>query len=368
MPDVKRLVICCDGTWNTPRGGTDATNIWKLRRAVAPTDPSGIEQRAFYQAGVGTSLGSRWRGGLFGWGLSDNVKDAYRWVVENFEPGDALFLLGFSRGAYTARSLAGMIRNVGVLRPEEAGRIGAAFRLYRNREPGAHPNGEQAQAFRRAHSIESRIAFLGVFDTVGALGIPVSSVPLLGGFARVKWGFHDVQLSSSVDVAIQALAIDERRAAFKPTLWARPVHPGNRVLEQVWFAGVHSNIGGGYPQCELSDLALTFMRERAERSGLAFRPDTEPPADLYGNFAESRSGIWRRLPVGLRTIGRLPDPDGIGGYGDLDRSQSVHPSVAARRAWQPSYAPPNLVQYLTDHQQRSTMDPAAGRQGRGPSA
>jgi uncharacterized protein (DUF2235 family) len=350
MPDMKRLVICCDGTWNTPRGGTDATNIWKLRRSVAPMDQTGVEQRAFYQPGVGTSVGSRWRGGLFGWGLSDNVKDAYRWIVENFEAGDALFLFGFSRGAYTARSVAGMIRNVGVLRPEEVGRIGSAFRLYRNREPGAHPNGEQAQAFRRAHSIESRIAFLGVFDTVGALGIPISSVPILGGFARVKWGFHDVQLSSSVDVAIQALAIDERRAAFRPTLWAKPVHPGNRVLEQVWFTGVHSNIGGGYAQCELSDQALDFMRHRADRSGQAVRPDTHVPIDLYGNLADSRSGVWRRLPIGVRTIGRLPDPDGIGGFGGPDPTQSLHPSVGARRDWQPGYAPSNLTKYLTQDQ------------------
>ncbi len=266
-------------------------------------------------------------------------------------PAIALFLFGFSRGAYTARSVAGMIRNVGVLRPEEVGRIGSAFRLYRNREPGAHPNGEQAQAFRRAHSVESRIAFLGVFDTVGALGVPIVAFPVLGGFARLRWGFHDVQLSSSVDVAVQALAIDERRAAFKPTLWAKPVHPGNRVLEQVWFAGVHSNVGGGYAQCELSDLALAFVRDRAARSGLLFRPGTEPPNDIYGNIADSRSGIWRRLPIGVRTIGRLPDPDGVGGYGGADPSQSLHASVGARRDWQPSYAPTNLTKYLTSPQE-----------------
>ncbi|MGQ0844320.1 MAG: DUF2235 domain-containing protein [Sporichthyaceae bacterium] len=349
---MKRLVMCCDGTWNTPRGGSDATNVWKLRTAVAPTGADGLEQRVYYQPGVGTSQSGRLRGGLFGRGLAENVRDAYGWVVENFEPGDALFLLGFSRGAYTARSLAGLIRNCGVLRPEAAGRIGAAFRLYRNREPAAHPNGEQAMAFRRAHSVESRIAFLGVFDTVGALGIPIGSTPLLGGFARVRWGFHDVQLSSSVDVAVQALAVDERRAAFRPTLWAKPVHPGNRVLEQVWFVGAHSNVGGGYAESQLSDLALEYMRDRAERAGLTFRPGTEPVRDLYGNIADSRGGFWRWLPAATRPIGLLPDPDGIGGPGGPDPSQSLHASVEERRAWQPGYAPKNLAKYLTDHQSK----------------
>lgn len=348
---MKRLVVCCDGTWNVPRGGSDATNIWKLRRSVAPMDAVGVEQRAFYAAGVGTKRFTRLRGGAYGRGLSDNVRETYRWIVENYEPGDALYLFGFSRGAYTARSVVGMIRNVGVLRPEEAGRVGAAFRLYRNREPGAHPNGDEARTFRRAHSVESRIAFLGVFDTVGALGIPMASKPLLGGFARVRWGFHDVQLSSSVDVAIQALAIDERRQAFPPTVWAKPVHPGNRVLEQVWFAGVHSNVGGGYAECELSDLALGFMRERATREGLVFRPGTEPARDVYGNLADSTSGFWRRTPLGWRAIGRLPDPDGLGFLPGPDFSQSLHESVARRCEWQPGYAPSNLTKYLTENRQ-----------------
>src|SRR3954451_19845061 len=135
--NVKRLVICCDGTWNTPdqadgNGRPCPTNVTKLAHAVADRDRAGIEQPLFYHVGVGTRPGERLRGGAFGFGLSRDVKAAYRWIVENYDPGDELLLFGFSRGAYTARSTAGLMRNVGVLQPGHAGRIDDAYRLYRD--------------------------------------------------------------------------------------------------------------------------------------------------------------------------------------------------------------------------------------------
>ena len=146
----KRLVICCDGTWNTPDQvsgkRSTPTNVTKLALAIATAGPDGVEQRVYYHPGVGTKRGERSRGGAFGLGLSRAVRDVYAYLVANFEPGDEIFF-GFSRGAFTARSSAGLVRNCRVLRPEHADRIDDAYRLYRSRQ--AHPRGTEARLFRR---------------------------------------------------------------------------------------------------------------------------------------------------------------------------------------------------------------------------
>ena len=127
----KRLVLCCDGTWNSP-DQKSPTNVTKLALAIAPVDAMGGEQRIFYHCGLGTNRWERIRGGAFGFGLSRNVRDAYRFIVQTFEPGDELFFLGFSRGAYTARSTAGFVRNCGILRREHEDRVDEAYTLYRD--------------------------------------------------------------------------------------------------------------------------------------------------------------------------------------------------------------------------------------------
>src|ERR1700709_315688 len=176
---MKRLVICCDGTWNTPdetKGGNACpTNVTKLALAVADEDQGGVSQRLYYHRGVGTSRGERFTGGAFGYGLSRDVRSAYRFIVDTYVPGDELFFFGFSRGAFTARSTAGFLRNVGVLRPENAHRLDEAYALYRDRATG--PQDVESELFRRSYSYETssfstRIRFIGVWDTVGALGIP----------------------------------------------------------------------------------------------------------------------------------------------------------------------------------------------------
>ncbi|WP_217915491.1 DUF2235 domain-containing protein [Miltoncostaea marina] len=323
---MKRLVFCCDGTWSRPDQASP-TNVTRFHAAIPLRGADGVEQVPGYGKGVGTSLGDRLRGGAFGYGLTRNVKAAYRFVVEHFEPGDEIFLVGFSRGAYTARSTAGLIRNSGVLRREHAGRLDEAYELYRSRE--RHPRGEEAQRFRDAHSHETRIRFIGVWDTVGALGIPLNGLRLIHRLNR-RWQFHDTKLSTTVDRAHQALAIDEERGPFVPTMWDRQPGAGDQVLEQVWFAGDHSDVGGGHGDRALADIALLWMADRAAAAGLTFLPDAftalRPGAD--GLVHRSRRGFFALVRPHVRRPGREPLP----GAGDPAPGQSVASSARDRIA------------------------------------
>ncbi|MEA2156849.1 MAG: hypothetical protein QOE11_2989, partial [Solirubrobacteraceae bacterium] len=259
MTAPKRLVVCCDGTWNTPdelRDGASApTNVSKIALGLAREDAAGGVQRLFYQRGVGTRRFEHLRGGAIGFGLSRNVRDCYRFIVENYEPGDELYFFGFSRGAYTARSTAGFVRNAGILRPEHRDRVDEAYALYRSRDSKTKPSGIESEIFRRMYSHEeTKIEFVGVWDTVGALGIPIGGLRL--PFVQHLWGFHDTKLSTYVRAAYQALALDEHRSIFKPTTWTRQPESGDQILEQVWFAGVHSDVGGGYQDPALAEIPL----------------------------------------------------------------------------------------------------------------
>jgi len=335
---VKHLVVCCDGTWNTPdhvdRGRASPTNVVKTALTVAPRRSDGTPQIVHYHTGVGTGRFDHLRGGAFGYGLSANILEAYRFVVRHFEPGDALYLFGFSRGAYTARSLAGLIRNSGVLTSLSSRLVDQAYALYRRRDDASHPRGIEACLFRRMHSHETRIRCIGVWDTVGSLGIPG------GGFRRLnrRWAFHDVDLSTTVDNAFQALAADEERKVFVPALWRRRPGSNGQRLEQAWFAGAHSNVGGGYADAGLSDLAFLWMKRRAEESGLEFddaavRDATHP--DPHGELRDSSVGIYRFLPHRRRTIGAAE-----GG------NESIDDSVVARLEGVRDYRPENVLAFL----------------------
>jgi uncharacterized protein (DUF2235 family) len=316
----KRLVVCCDGTWNTPdqRSGADLTptNVTKIALAIALKDPSGVEQRTFYDAGVGTNRWERIRGGAFGFGLSRNVREAYRFLVQNFEPGDELYFFGFSRGAFTVRSTAGFVRNSGILRREHADRVDEAYRLYRRRK-SHHPRSVEATLFRRSYSHDTRIRFIGVWDTVGSLGVPIDW--RLTNLLNRRWRFHDTDLSTKVDAAFQALALDEKRRPFRPTLWKQQADaPKDQQIEQVWFTGVHSDVGGGYADHELGDIALLWMVDRARKCELAFDPKAfaqrpsgaAPPSNddetlrwythvnrnPLGELHESYKGLYKLIP------------------------------------------------------------------------
>lgn len=341
----KRLVVCCDGTWNTPDQEKDGepapTNVVKVAKAVASRDSEGIEQRICYHQGVGTKPGEHFSGGMFGFGLSRDIRDVYRFLVQTFEPGDELFFFGFSRGAFTARSTVGFIHNCGILRREYADRVDEAYGLYRSRRERTKPKNTAAQLFRRAYSHQPSIRFIGVWDTVGALGIPLSGLRLVNLLNR-RWQFHDTTLNPSVDAAFQALAIDEQRGPFRPTMWKPPKAEGTTRLEQVWFAGVHSDIGGGYQkdQRALADISLLWMVDRAYSCGLAFDTDAldpQPLPDPLGMLHNSRKGIYQLVPPFKRPIGKT------------DREHEYAASTAVKRHEQmPHYKPARLTTYLND--------------------
>jgi uncharacterized protein (DUF2235 family) len=270
---MKRLVVCADGTWNErdqinketrrPR----PTNVTKVARAIRSRSTDQVDQIVFYHDGIGTRGPlDRLTGGAFGHGMERNIRALYRFIVYNHELGDELFFFGFSRGAFTVRTLAGFMLKVGIIEKEGDYYVPDMYVCY---EKGAVEGSlEWTKAF---HNVKTRrpcppIKFIGVWDTVGALGAP----GLLGHFINPsKYKYHDVGLNDTIENAYQALGIDERRRPFKPNLWDRPAGWNGR-LEQAWFAGVHSNIGGGYAPDGLANEALHWMVEKAEGLGLEF--------------------------------------------------------------------------------------------------
>jgi len=228
----------------------------------------------WYDQGVGTSYSQTKNiaDGITGGGIDKNIKDAYSFYIYNFRPGDEIFLFGFSRGAYTARSLAGFIRNCGILKPEYVHLLDRAYELYRNRNEYTAPDSDMMRGFRSQYAYETDIQFIGVWDTVGALGIPLPSYKM---YNKLRYQFHDVQISSSIKYAYHALAIDEKRKLFAPAIMEQSsdIAPGKQVVEQRWFAGVHSNVGGGYEDTGLSDIALQWLIEKSIGVGLCFGDD-----------------------------------------------------------------------------------------------
>ncbi len=298
---MKNLAIFCDGTWNY-LDATEPTNVAILSRSLRPQTEGGVRQVAIYLPGVGTrkekagmveTAVDRVTGGAFGWGLNGRIEAAYREVAEHYEPGDRLFLFGFSRGAYTARSLAGLMRNCGLPSAETMKRIPEAMRLYRDRLPSSHPDAPGPLRFRAgfspgfATSETDRLVrkgpvgmltvdYLGVWDTVGALGVPDQFAGLAGAF-NGKYKFHDLRLSSMVQSARHAVAIDERRKTFPPTLWDNLTDLNRdqaaQPYRQEWFPGVHGGVGGGGPVRGLSNAALLWVAEGAEALGLELAAD-----------------------------------------------------------------------------------------------
>ena len=354
----KRLIVCCDGTWNRADADT-VTNIEKIARTIEtdPTCSGGVPQQVLYLAGVGTAgyKTDRLLGGAFGFGLFANVKTAYRWLALNYEAGDEIFVFGFSRGAYTARSIAGMIGRVGLLTGEALvdGKLGEACARYQLRE---NPRKEWSSPdeFKAEFCHPSvPIQFLGVFDTVGALGVP--------GAVRRGHQFHDVKLGSGVRTARQALAIDETRMKFEPCLWEKPEPPwAPERIKQVWFEGAHSDVGGGYSgkECGLSDTALLWMAAEAQEQGLVLDVDLFQRQLRGGSSVvrhESSKPVYRFLDLAIRTKIKLGATNGDAFEGRcrrLFRPDCVGVSLADTTAARYDdsslgYAPANLRSYDT---------------------
>lgn len=339
---ARRLVVCTDGTWNDP-AKDEPTNVYKIARAVQRTGEDGSPQVVYYHAGVGTGtdIVDRVIGGATGLGISKNIRDAYNFLMLNYQPDDQIFLFGFSRGAYTARSLAGLIRNAGILRPERGHLFRDAYELYRNRDRDAHPDAPASLRFRADNAYpDARIHFIGVWDTVGSLGVPLTFGPTLRKLIGAPFGkkflyeFHDVGLSSFVDHAYHAVAIDEKREPFRPTLWTvKPDSPraAGQSFEQRWFRGVHSNVGGGYAAAGLSDAALLWMAEAASRHGLGLDVGIlypEPTPSFDAAPASNQKILYRALAIAKKayasTIAAGMGPDEIEAMQQVDWWGNYH--------------------------------------------
>ena len=255
-----RLIVLFDGTWNTH---DDRTNVERMAEAIAKAAPDGTPQHTWYDPGLGTTWGERLRGGAFGYGISKNIQAGYRRVADRWSDDAELWAFGFSRGAYTARSLVGLIRKAGLLIKAHEETIDLAYNLYRDK--AVHPDDPQAVAFRAAHSREIRVRFIGVWDTVGSLGVPLTGALVPWGRDHYQW--HDTELSKIVDYAYQAVAVDEHRADYEATLWTQR-KPQNLEVEQRWFIGAHANVGGGYKNDPLHKIPLRWMQDKAMACGL----------------------------------------------------------------------------------------------------
>lgn len=250
---AKRIIICCDGTWNVlePSNGSAPTNVAKFYRALSPCGSDGLDQLGFYLPGIGSAgTWDWWVGGHTGIGLAGKVLTAYKFLRENWCDGDDVFLVGFSRGSFIVRSLATFVGLVGLLDDDDL--------------PSAWDQFERQQLRPSGSSL--RIEMIAAWDTVDALGLPI---PGLRSLTSPRLRFSDVRLGTHVANAFHAVAIDEIRSAFLPRLWSNDPSLEQRI-EQVWFSGVHADCGGGYPESGLADLSLNWMLRRAVECGLGF--------------------------------------------------------------------------------------------------
>jgi uncharacterized protein (DUF2235 family) len=316
---MKRIVICADGTWNKRdqleegSGKRRPTNVTKIARAVVARGRDGVDQVVCYHDGVGTGGPlDQVSGGAFGNGIEENIRVLYRFVVYNYVDGDELFFFGFSRGAFTVRTLAGFMNRYGLVRKDDDYYVPELYRCYENNIPENSP--EWNKIFIRADGPRKgesrigerqpcpRIKFIGVWDTVGALGAP----GLVGQiFNRGKYKYHDIGLNDHIGYAVQALALDEHRVPFKPSLWSKPDRWAGH-LEQAWFAGVHSNVGGGYRWDGLANEALHWIASHAIGRQLhldeTYLGYFEPHFD--GDLNDSMTTMYRVLGRLVRPVGQ----------------------------------------------------------------
>jgi len=336
-----KIALFSDGTGNSA-SNPQKTNVWRAYQALDKSPNSG--QRAFYDNGVGTSAfrPTALLGLAFGWGLARNVRQLYGYLVRTYHEGDDIYCFGFSRGAYTIRVLVGLICSQGIINRDQARDeehldhlIKAAYRQYRREafspsllswpyrawQKWFGDRGYDPTMNRRYGQHNDRlIRFVGVWDTVGAYGGPV--VELVRAWDRVIWPlmFRDRDLSSRVARACQALALDEQRESFTPVLWNEgPAHykqdadlPPNirdERVTQVWFPGVHSNVGGSYPDDSLSLVALNWILDQSAAQDLEFRADERKrlrdAADVTGRLYDSRSGVANLYRYAPRHVQRL---------------------------------------------------------------
>lgn len=334
---MKRLIVCIDGTWEArasyrKRVGKFPTNVEKTAAAILKRDGKGVQQMSAYYPGLGSSRTSRISGGLIGNGISKTICEAYTYIVSNFILGeDQLYLFGFSRGAYTVRSLSGFMQWIGVIKKTRLSTLPECYKQYRLPEEKRDQQfrGEQLQDIRVGDG-SIPIRFLGVWDTVGALGIPTR----VGKFLSHPFvGFHDTELSRNVSYAYHALATHELRSNFAPTLWSK-ARPG-QVVEQVWFSGSHCDVGGGNPRPGLSDIALAWMWCQASKRGLEFDPAcvSALAPDPHTHIHHSGGGLWRATPSRVRTFGATVNERVHASHGKKVFDLPIFPQKKYHRGW-----------------------------------
>ncbi len=378
--EVRRIVICLDGTWNNAERGVEVegvrtlykpTNVLKLYRAVPPVAADGTTQIVYYNEGVGAFVGERTRltrlqttadrvfGGAFGGGFEGRVKEAYRFLVGNYRAGDQLYVFGFSRGAAQARSLVRFVDwTGGLLEKDDEYYIPELFEAFKSSRaaPGAAAaklaeirarRGRRADAVSDPRPVEVR--FLGVFDTVLSLGSRLRADKTEGDVPSVgpRYAFHvGMAPPAIVRAARQALAIDETRWDYRPHVWKAAASPA-QSLEQRWFPGVHTNVGGGRVDDGTANVALHWMADEAEAEGL----------DLDGDFL-AKYGPWfgDERPAGTSRFYRVIETlRGRRGQGvrTLDRSAeahlAVHVSALRLLVHDETYRPANLLDHLAAH-------------------
>jgi uncharacterized protein (DUF2235 family) len=414
----RRLILLLDGTWNEDEDDVPSSNIVYLRERLfwgvqtrlrdirkKPSDKAdyealpalirqkgvngfifdGFEYFAYYDRGVGTGAYlDVVKGGLTGDGLDDNIREAYRFLSTWFRPGDEIFVFGFSRGSFTARSLCGYIQASGLLRPqfcttENEERAWAFYRKPPGQRAAAEwlhfrsppEPGDEPLVYDESYT---RIRILGVFDTVGALGIPVQGLRRVN---RAKYEFHDPEANSIVDVRLHAVAIDEPRRPFSPTLWTKPkfkrISARRSPTEQVWFSGAHADIGGGYvkwnqgnDELGLSHVSLAWMLQRVRYHIINTPSLAVPPADLNPSVKPTRGAAIPFYDIDLLDSATLVQTNTEDGkrWGTPDREiskkvQGLVPAMqhvpwAALSTVMPNIRPINqipLTDYKSDEQQ-----------------
>jgi uncharacterized protein (DUF2235 family) len=376
-PPGKRLALFFDGTWNKPENNT---NVWRLSLMLADKGEDGVSQLKFYDEGVGTHWFDRISGGAFGYGLSENVRLGYRWLMEHYNPGDEIFVFGFSRGAFTARSLTGLIARCGLLKPDapmsfmqlydryqKGDQVRPIYQLkYLHGQGKTNFDFEEKILIKYTYYHRDLIKMIGVWDTVGTLGVPLGNIP---GFSRRTMGFHNTHLSTIVQNSYQALALDEERQPYWAILWTnytlqkppagQPTKTDDRMVEQRWFAGAHCNVGGGYQNDLLPQRPLAWIQEKAHACGLGFRSEAivndddleMKPRDSYTEFLW---GLWKIFkkryvrwvmsdPVDKlehKKNGQMIPPGRVETV-----NERIDPSVFRRCQLYPDYRPPNLQEW-----------------------
>jgi uncharacterized protein (DUF2235 family) len=364
----KRLAIFLDGTWNSVDSNT---NVWRMRALTATKSKDSKPQLVYYSVGVNGFMG-----GVFGQGLDDNIRLAYEWLIENYTDGDEIFIFGFSRGAFTARSLAGLVAIEGILKAGSPIGLAELFGRYQkgNEESiwtlkdkeAAGDAGKLTDQERwlLKYSQPAKVKVVGVWDTVGSVGVAAGNIP---GISRSQFDYFQTGLFLPILNGYHALAIDEHRRDFAPTLWTVRHHkdpsaasPPPRALsnvEQRWFVGAHANVGGGYQTDLLAQAPLRWMMQKAEAHGLSFRSEVIPDGDAlkarvvdsYHSFVE---GVYSVVSAPLdRIIGGEPDVQENGTHTTVN--ETIDASVFQRWRADPTYRPASLVEWM----KRKKVDP-----------